>query len=659
MFGRQFGVELDCAVAFSRRERGRFLSAVISSLWYGRGSRHAVDGAGLRIGSRLLSRLALIGLMHCGPAAEENSQPIVPPVDRESWEVELELHQPELRVSIQAAYVADDLSRHVARADSGVQVSFRSSVDERHTRLTAQRLTLEHQTDRISLGGDVELRAGDSLEVQADTLIWEGMDQRLWVPGILRITTLSGWERGRDLRTGFALEEWSMEEVTGRWSGREQGGDYDLEIQAKREVGRRVGGFAIVYDSVEVEYDGALIRSPWASFSEAEELLHFRQGVSGIDSTRRFVARELRAELGMQRLVARGGVEFTEAGDDSSGFALAADEVEEERRTGQLVARGDPAVFVQGERRIEAEQLSYGQNEEQLAAAGSVLFSEGERRLDAERLDYDRRRELLTAEGKLELQMPEFEGKMRCGALTYDLASGEGTLGEEPVLQREAEEGELEIRAGIMRFELESRILSGETPFSVAAGDLEVRADSGLYRAGEEQLALVGGVILRQERSDDEWRSRIQADSMVVQLEEGAVVWIELPEKVEGNIESSARRVTWIRGEQGKIHFAGERLERFDLERNADVTYRDLEREKISRFRGQKMELYFDAEGLRRAWIGGGARLVSRLLAEEEGGKVAANQVEGEELEILFEDGAIVQVQMEAEIEGRYVPEEK
>jgi len=650
---RQLGVEADGAVAFPARERDRFLSAD------GRRYRRALDRPGLRFGFRLLLWLALVGLIHCGPAAEESSPPIVPPVDRESWDVELELHQPGLQVSIQAAYVADDLSRHVARADSGVQVNFRSSVDARHTRLEAQRLTLEHQADRISLGGGVELRAGDSLEVRADTLVWEGTEQRLWVPGILRITTPSGWERGRELRTGFALEEWSMEEVTGRGCGGEQGADYELKIQAQREVGRRVGGYAIVYDSVEVEYDGGLIRSPWASFAEAEERLHFRQGVSGMDSTRRFVARELLAELGTQRLVARGGVEFVEEGGDSVGFALTAEEVEEERRTGRLVARGNPALFAQGERRIEAEQLSYGQDEDQLSAVGSVLFSEGERRLEAERLDYDRRRERLTAEGKLALQMPEFEGTMRCGGLTYDLASGEGTLGEEPVLQREVEEGELEIRAGIMRFELESRTLGGEAPFSVTAGDLEARADSGLYRAAEERLALVGGVVLRQERADEEWRSRIQADSMIVQLEEGRVVWIELPEKVEGNIESNARRVTWIRGKQGKIHFAGERLERFDLERSADVTYRDLEREKISRFRGQKMELYFDAEGLRRAWIGGGAKLVSRLLAEEEGGKVAANQVEGEELEILFEDGAIVQVRMEAEIEGRYVPEEK
>jgi hypothetical protein len=139
-------------------------------------------------------------------------------------------------------------------------------------------------------------------------------------------------------------------------------------------------------------------------------------------------------------------------------------------------------------------------------------------------------------------------------------------------------------------------------------------------------------------------------------MEGGRVAQVGLPGQVEGTIEPSERRTSWIGGREGRLFFGEGSLERFELEHGAEVTYRDLEQDEVSYFQGEKMVLHFDEEGLQRAWVGGGARLLSRLPEEEQ--EASVNQVEGEELEIFFEEGAIVQVEVGTQVEGSYLPQE-
>lgn len=595
--------------------------------------------------------LSLAWLLHCGPLEEDVTIPAVPPVDRESWEAELELRQPGLQITIQAAYVSDDLGRHIARADSGVQVSFRSPEGDLFSRLQARRLVLDHGGDGIRLGGGVLLTAEDSLEVQADSLIWDGKTEQLWVPGQLRIATSSGWERGSELRTGYAFREWSMERVTGRW----RGSGYEVEIRARSERGRRDEGFIIAYDSVQALCDGALIGSPRARFSEAEATVYFFDGVSGSDSTRQLSAREIDFDLERRHVVARGKVEWRQP-----DFQLTAETVEEDREKGRLRIWGQPALFTQGERRIEAGYLEHAEESGRLEASDQVLFREGEREMRMGQLLYERSRERLRATGGVSMQVPEFAGAMSSGSLSYDLEQETGEMEGDPELRQEASAGkELIFRAGAMRFDLSHRTLTGTDGFSVAAGDLDLRADHGRYEAEGKQLSLVGQVVLIQEKSEEEYRSQIRADSMLVQIEKGEVSRIDLPGEVEGTIVSKAQRLNWIKGRQGRIFFSERRLERVELDHEADVTHRHLGKEEVSRFKGTRMVLHFDDDGLRRAWVGGGAELLSRLLEEGEEEKTVANKVEGEELEILFEEGTIVQVKMDSTIEGRYYPHDE
>ena len=600
---------------------------------------------------RYLWLLSLAWLLHCGELEEDVTPPVVPPVDRESWETELELSQPGLQIAIQAAYVSDDLGRQIAQADSGVQVSFRSPEGDLFSRLQARRLLLDHGGDGIRLGGGVLLTAEDSLEVQADSLIWDGETEELWVPGQLRIATSSGWERGEGLRTGYAFREWSMERVTGNW----RGSGYEVEIRARSERGRRNGGFTIAYDSVQALCDGALISSPRARFSETKAVVYFFDGVSGSDSTRQLVAREIDFDLERRHAVARGEVEWRQP-----DFQLTAERVEENREKRQIRVWGQPALFTQGERRIEARYLEHAEESGRLEASDQVLFCEGEREMRMGQLVYERSRERLRATGGVSVQVPEFAGTMSSGSLSYDLEEETGDLEEDPELRQEASGGgELIFRAGSMHFDLSRRMLAGTDGFSVVAGDLDLWADHGRYEAEEKQLSLAGQVSLKQEKVEEEYRSLIRADSMRVRIEEGEVKRIDLPGEVKGTIASKAQRINWITGRQGRVFFGERRLERVELDREANVTHRHLGKNEVSRFSGTRMVLHFDEDGLRRAWVGGGAELLSRLLEEGEEEKTAVNRVEGEELEILFEEGTIVQVKMDSTIEGRYYPHDE
>ena len=562
-------------------------------------------------------------------------------------------------MSVRAPYVADDLTRQVARADSGVQVVLRRTEEDRQTLVWARRFTLEHRESRITLDGGVRIEAQDSLQAEADSLVWEGNEERLELPGALRISTPSGWERGRGLRTDAEFAEWSMEEVSGRWWGSGEEGEYEVRVQARREQGRRAAGHAAVYDSVEVEYDGAVVRSPRALFSEAEGTMRFVDGVSGTDSARSFSADEVTFALRREQVLARGDVSFSEWEGDTE-FALLADEVEEDRRTGRLVARGGPACFSQDARRIEAGRLEYARHTGLLEAGGGISFREGDRHLEAAQLVYDRRAEQLQASGDVVLEVPEFSGTIRCGTLVFDLAGETGRFEDEPLLRRpEGDEG-LALGAGVMRFDLERRALEGSGPFVASGDDLELRAESGIYLADEELLVLSGGPTLEEEREDG-WRSRIQADSMAVELEDGQVARIALSGAVAGTIESSELRTSWIQGRDGQLFFAAGRLERFELGGRADVTYRDRERNEVSRFQGDEMSLFFEAGELQRARVAGKAELLSRLPEKEEEGeepRISVNQVEGEELLISFADGKIAEVEIGPGVEGRYLPGE-
>ncbi|MDE2813245.1 MAG: hypothetical protein OXM01_09485 [Gemmatimonadota bacterium] len=577
-------------------------------------------------------------LWACG-AGEVPEEPLrIPEVDGEAWDAHIEIGRPGHRIQIRADSLREFSKSEQVVATGGVEVAFRGN--EAVSTLRAERLVLEHKRDRFGLAGGVVLRAGDSLEVQADTLLWENAHEQLRIPGALRVEVGEGREWGRNLTSNFSVDAWSLEAVEGLWHGHDGA---VVEVRAQREESRRVEGVQeIAYDSVEVRYDGVQLTGPHATFLPQARRFDISGGVEGADSLAQFAADEVAVDAGKQRLVARGAVRYRE-----EEVELRAAEVEEDRSAALLQARGEPATFVQGERQIEARQLAYSRPERELTAQDGVVLHAEERELTAQTLRYKRDGQV-HAEGAIVLKAPELDGSLAGDSLFFDLEQEAGWMRGTPSLRQR----ELVFTAPVLSFDLVQGQLAGTGGFALRAEGLEVAAERGAYEADSTRVQVAEGVVLEERDRERDYRSRLMADSMVVALADSQVEWIAIPGQVSGQIEVGDRH-SWIEGRGGQVFMADGDLERVEVSSEADVTHRRAENEEINRFRGQQMTLYFDAAGLRRALVKGAAELVTRLQEDEE---VSVNEVSGEELDIRFAEGSLSEVRVGPEIEGRYYP---
>ncbi|MEW6751726.1 MAG: hypothetical protein AB1505_12235 [Candidatus Latescibacterota bacterium] len=575
-------------------------------------------------------------------------------MDRESWDVRLEVVQPGSLVRIQAHYVAEDLGEEVARTDSGVTVALSDSAGAEQTRIHARRLVLDHRADRLSLAGEVSVAAGDSLAATADSLVWDGAASQVLFPDWVLIEMPDGSERCRQLRAGLALGAWSAHDVDAVWAAGQ--GSEEVRVRALSEQARRGPHLWVEYIQPDVEYAGLRVTSAAAHYDEAGRRMEFEGQVSGVDSGLTLAAQRAAVDLDTRRVVAQGQARLQ--GED---FALQAQEVEQVLGDSLVEARGEPVVYSQGDRRIQAPRLVYDRRAEALRAGRGVELWDGERRLVCRDLVYERKAGRAWAEGGVALRAPEFTGSLTAGRLLFDLDRQRVELEEEPALRRAAAAGDsLRVYAGSMALDLAARTLTGADTFAVESARVSLRARRGRYRAEGEVLEAVEHAVLEHRQPEDDVHTRVGADSVVVYLEDGAVQRVVLPGHVEGWVQSGAGRTHWVEGQCGGVAFAGEVLQRFTLAEGADATHRDLERDEVSRFRGREMAMHFGGSGrIERVVVTGDARLTARLRQGQEEGGAALSEVSGQELEILFTEGRIAQVIVDQNIQGRYLPERK
>ena len=600
-----------------------------------------------------LGLLAPLWLLCCNPETREETAvpPPVPLADRESWDVHFTLREMDLLVEIQAPYMQDQA--RFTYADSA-RIEFRTPAGKIHSSLSATRLTLDG-AERVSMGGKVFISAGESLEVLADTLVWERTGKQLHLPGAVRILTASGMEEGRNLQTYIDLTQWSMEKTTGHWQGRRDNRVYEVEIRARRALSLYQEGYLVVhYDTVTVVHQSTKIHSPKARFDENVGTVYFSGGVSSVDSVRQFSAQAIEYQLDENRAVARNAVVLNQA-----DWQLEADYLLEDGKHKYLQASGQPASFRQGARSITADKLDYDEHAESLQASGQVIFRNKDRLLYADHLTYRQTYEHLEVSGGLSLQTPELEGILQSGKMLYDLGTGRIDLHQKPQFRRSRSQGTLLIHADSMHIDLERRQLRGAGKFRIASPEMDLHSERGYYNADEEHLILVSKVVLTQQEEGNS-HNQIQADSMIVQLRDGAVEKVYIPSRMQGSLQSSATRISGIQGTGSQFFFKGTYLERIDLESSADLIHKRLDEDALDHVRGNSMSLYFAADqGLQRIRVQGRAEFLSSLPTEEEEQPPSINQLKGEELDIFLEDGSIVEAKLIKPEGSYYLPKEK
>lgn len=119
---------------------------------------------------------------------------------------------------------------------------------------------------------------------------------------------------------------------------------------------------------------------------------------------------------------------------------------------------------------------------------------------------------------------------------------------------------------------------------------------------------------------------------------------------------STGDATSWFSGSRGTVAFEDDQLRAVTLERDADVTYRHIPKDQVSRFRGDEMVLYFNTGGLQQVRVEGRAVLESRLVRDA--GDIAINSVKGEEMDIYFANGLLVRVEVGPQAEGTYLSQE-
>ena len=151
----------------------------------------------------------------------------------------------------------------------------------------------------------------------------------------------------------------------------------------------------------------------------------------------------------------------------------------------------------------------------------------------------------------------------------------------------------------------------------------------------------------------------LRADSMRVDLEDGRLAHIEIPDSLAGSIAGGAGRINWISARGGSLLLQGDELERVELRGGSEVTHRKLGDEEVSRFAGAEMTMEFRDRIMQRVHVRGNAEVVSRIPKSKGEGEASMNRVEGERLVIEFTQGEITAVRLLDSIKGRYYPPEK
>jgi len=587
----------------------------------------------------------------CQAPSEAPQAPPEPPADRETWDGRLEIQGPAgFRAEIRNAYEQYFSAGQITQGDSGVQVLFYNSAATAYSRLEAERMQLNHKTQELALAGQVRILVGDSLQVYADSLRGSLRDEHWTVLGKVRLQGSRGYQEGSDLEATFDFGQWSMNQVKAQLEVGPLAQPKTLVLAARQAQSLRAGEQLASYKGVEVEYDGAQIMAGQAVYDDTGQVLHFSGGVVSVDSLRRLEANRLVFQLETDVVLADSNIVLEE-----DGWRLQAERAERQASSQRWHAWGAPARMRRQDQYLSALTLVYDRDADAVEAEGNATFKDAERRLVAGGLRYRLAADTLEAYKGVVLHIDEVQGAASADELLYDVGAQRAMLVGAPQCQILSFGDTLTLKAGRLEVDLKSDKLQGQGDFKATHRRYAAQAGHGVYDYANESLELHGGALLKSLLEDG--YHQLQADSLRLDLAEGALVKIEAPVAVQGTLEKYGHSIAWIEAGAAQAFFNAGTLERIELTGNADMTQSQLGGEqKVHRFLGDKMVLHFGQVGqLKRLKISGTAQMWSRLPAKDEAQGTAINYMEGDSLEVLLEDGRLDQVQGGTS-SGRYYP---
>ena len=606
------------------------------------------ESAGPRLASAVTT-LSMLGVLGCGPVeGPPFPEPEAPEgIERESWEVELELHGGASPVTVRAAYVAD-LEDRLTRADGGVAVAFLDSQGGPATRVRADRLFIDRGRDVVGFSGGVVAEAGGpGVAVRSDTLTWDRAADRLSAETAADLQLPDGRLQAGRLDGDSDLASWSATEVAGSLSGSE---DDSTRIEAAGAALRvRDGRVEATFDEARGRWRDRRFGARRARYSGRDRQVVLEGSASMADSGRgrHLLARAIDIELSRSRFRAAGGVQV------EGEARLWAEVIEEDGDRWRI--QGDPARAEVDGRSLQARRLYVDGRTDTVTAAGEVSAREGDRLIAADSLCLARPRDELEAFGAVRVAAADVEGDLRSSRLRSGEGGGRLVMWGDPSLRRQRPEGgDLTLRADSLLLDRSSRRLTGVGGFLLEAPPtVRLKAGRGVYDTSGESVTLSGEVEFVHRSGAG--TSRLVSDSGRVALAEGEPAALTWPTALSGRLQGSGQ--TWLSARAGGAALASGRLSSLALEGQVEAVHRDSSEERLSRFTAERMEMSFDEDGiLSRIVASGGARVRLRLSDGRGGKEVSLNDVEGGRLGIDLAGGVVQTVRVLEGVEGRFEP---
>ena len=593
----------------------------------------------------------LLANWQCQTAPHE-ADPPVPPADRESWGVRLEIARPGLNAVVTAGYVREWLTEWTVQGDSGVTVAYADSLGEPLARAAARRLCLRGNGSLLSLADSVSVTMADTLAIEADSLICDADARCLRVPGRCALRFPSSTNLGDSLWALLDGGRWSLARLSSSW--RDTGRAETARLHARRAVGQRGSVAQVEYDSLEVEQGTLRLAAGRGVLDQGRGVLLLFDGVTGSDSGRALAAQEAECSLRDRAWVARGAVRLTADQGDTASI-VTADEISSRGPAGVLTAVGRPAEWRRAAQWLAAPVLARGADAN-WQARGGVTYVARDCRLQAAGLTASTNGDSLAATGAVSVTSDRMRGIVRADSLRRRPGADELILSGQPRLERHGPDGAaLRVGARALKLGPAARQLTGVGDFTVDVGDWSVRAARGIYDDSTQTLVLAGAVVAQQQRPDGGLSHRTEADTMVVWLHNDRPDSLVFPAAVSGTVEPAAGRVSWVQGRAGTGTFRDGRLARVVLVGDARVLHRRTDGDQVVRFGGDRAALDFSGDDLALARLDGKAELVSWSAGDADTAGTA-NRTEGQSMQVHFRAGAVERIQMGPGVEGSYFP---
>lgn len=612
-------------------------------------------------GGRLRAALctAWIAATGCTPAETPPApEPEAPAqVDRESWDVRLQLFGARSSILVEAPYVADLVAAQITRADSGVRVTLTDSAGDASTHLASTRLVVDHRADVVSFAGQVSAVGRDGrVRARADTLAWDRAADRLECADGATLVIPDGRVTARHLSGTTDLATWTARRVTATF-GDTAGGDAVAIAGRAADIEVALATVSARFDTVTGAWRGRTLRALQGRYDGATRAVHLSGAVAVEDSSRdpvrRVRADRIDLDLDRATFAAHGAV-------SADGEArLEADSLTEDEAGGWIVGGGPARIDVDG-RTLAGRRVHLSSAADTVLAAGAASAAEGQRRIRADSLALLSGADAVEAYGGVAVTADDIEGDLRARRLRSTAAGARLELwGEAQLTRADSGGGALVLCADSIAVDREAGRLTGMGAFRLLSPPhIQLRAERGTYHTAGDTAGLSGQVEFLH-GAEGGATSQLSADSCRVELAGGAPTRAIWPSALAGRLED-AEQVSWLRASSGQADLAGGRLLRLRLEGEVEVTHRGRTGERASRFTSQAMELEFDEDGILRHVRAHGQALARSHLPEpaEEGRGPSSNRVAGERLEVDLDGGRVVAVRVLDAVEGRFRPGE-